>query len=152
MNTTAKTKHSKRAAFSLAEMMTVVAVIALLLSVATPNLLASYNRSRENALRSDLAVLRAAVNMFYQDTGAFPSALNDLAAATPPATGRARNGASANITPSDYRGPYLNPLPQDPVSRAPFTYFNSPSGNTTTGTVRSSATGNDSRGVPYANY
>lgn len=133
-------------------MMTVVGIIALLSAVATPQFIGSYNRSRENALRSNLAVVRSAVAMFYQDTGAFPNALSDLSALTAPANGKNRNGGTAIIAALDWRGPYLISVPNDNVSNAAFTYYTATSGINSVGTVRSSMTGNDSAGVAFSTY
>lgn len=142
----------KNSAFTLAEMMTVVGIMALLTAVATPQFMGSYQRSKENALRSDLAVVRASVQMFYQDTGAFPAALTDLTVSTAPTSGRSRTGTTLSINALDWRGPYLPTLPKDPVSSQNFTYYTSNSGVNLVGTVRSSQTGNDSAGTAFSTY
>lgn len=129
--------------------MTVVSIIAMIAAIAVPNVVMSTRRAREEALRTNLAVTRAAVEAFRSDTGAFPQNLAALAQTSPPATGLQASGASTAISSSDWRGPYLREVLNDPVSGAPMSY-------TTTsphvGRVLSSATGNDSRGAPFSGY
>lgn len=140
-------KRTYRKGFSLVEIMTVVSIIGLIAAMAVPNLLSSSRRSRDDAMRANLAVVRGAVDTFRNDTGLYPSALSSLSATSAPATGTdPSTGASAAITSSDWRGPYLRTVPIDAVSNAAFAYTAS------TGAVAPSATGNDARGVAYSTY
>ncbi len=142
----------KNSAFTLAEMMTVVGIMALLTAIATPQFMGSYQRSKENSLKSDLTVVRAAVQMFYQETGTYPNALTDLTVTTAPINGKSRTGSTVSITAIDWRGPYIVTLPKDPISDQEFTYFTTTSGANLVGTVRSSMTGNDSTGIAFSTY
>lgn len=136
-----------RKGFSLVEIMTVVSIIGLIAAMAVPNVLSSSRRSRDDAMRANLAVVRAAVDAFRNDTGLYPSALANLSATSAPATGiDPSTGSSASLTSSDWRGPYLRVVPNDIVSNAAFGY------TSTTGVVLPSATGNDARGVAYSTY
>lgn len=65
-------------AFTLIEMLVVLAVIALLLSIAAPRYVEHVDRAREAALRSNLTALRDALDKFQSDKGRFPEKLQDL--------------------------------------------------------------------------
>lgn len=133
--------------YTLVEIMVVVSIIGVLLAVASPNLVRQAQRARENALRSNLIIVRTAVITFMQDTGAFPNSLADLTAITAPANGATPGtGASLPITAADWRGPYLATIPVDPVSNATLSY------TPANGTVRSSASGNDTGGIAFSTY
>jgi type II secretory pathway pseudopilin PulG len=126
--------------------MVVVSVLAVVSAIALPQVARNRQRANEDALRAQLALVRAAVGAFYADNGCFPGALADLTRSTVPAT--CRTEATANFVPAAarYGGPYLSWIDPDPVSRAALSY------NVTSFTVGSSAAGNDSRGVPFSSY
>lgn len=136
-------------AFTLAEIMTVVSIIAMITAIAVPNVVMSTRRAREEALRANLAITRAAVEAFRSDTGAFPQTLAALAQTSAPSDGIQANGASTAIVPGDWRGPYLREVLNDPVSGTPMSYTTT---SPNVGQVLSSATGNDSRGEPFSSY
>lgn len=79
--------------FTLIELIVVMAIVALLASVAAPRYFASLEKSKETALRSSLATLRDAIDQFAADKGRYPDSLEELAAAR-----------------------YLRELPEDPVA------------------------------------
>lgn len=130
----------KNRAFSLVELLIVIIIIAVLAAVAIPRFANSTTRSKESALRANLKLFRNAVELFKADTGAYPAALADLAAAAAPANGLDSTGASVAILAADWKGPYLNSLENDPISGAAFTYSTT---SPTVGKVTSSA------GAPY---
>lgn len=132
--------NRKSRAFSLVELLIVIIIIAVLAAVAIPRFANSTTRSKESALRANLKLFRNAVELYKADTGAYPAALADLVAAAAPGTGLDSTGASVNIIPADWKGPYLNSLENDPLSGAAFTYSTS---SPTVGKVTSSA------GAPY---
>jgi general secretion pathway protein G len=113
--------RNKRA-FTLVELLIVIIIIAVLAAVVVPKFSNSSVRSKEAALRSDLKVMRNAIDLFRSDTGVFPAALADLAATTPPAKGKDSAGADKNITAAEWKGPYLETIKTDPVSGGAFTY------------------------------
>ena len=131
-------------AFTLAEILTVVMIIGLIAAIAVPQVSRAARQGRDNALRANLSAVRAAVSSCYQDTGAYPAQLADLAQPTAPSSGVSSSGASRSITASDWRGPYLPSVPTDPVSGAALSYSN--------GVVSSSASGTDLSGSPYSGY
>jgi general secretion pathway protein G len=67
-----------RRGFTLIELMVVMAIIATLLTIATPRYLAHLDRSREVALRETLFVVRDAIDKFHADTGHYPADLGEL--------------------------------------------------------------------------
>ena len=62
--------------------------------------------------------------MFYDDTKLYPTELNDLASQIPPETGRNAKGEEVELT--NWHGPYLKSVPNDPVSGKPLSYVTIP--------------------------
>lgn len=140
----------KRAAkgFTMMELVTSVALIAVLLTIALPSIRGLGMSSREEALRGHLATVRAAASSFSLDLGCHPLSLSDLTEPLAPTSCVDKSGNEVALDPALFRGPYLPYLEPDPVSDNAFTY--SPS--STQGRITSSASGNDSRGVAYSSY
>jgi general secretion pathway protein G len=65
-------------AFTLVELLVVMAILALLLSIAVPRYMRSVEQSRETVLRANLALTRHMLDKFYEDNGKYPDALDDL--------------------------------------------------------------------------
>lgn len=85
-----------RHGFTLIELLVVMAILATLLSIAAPRYFESVDRAKEAALKTDLRVLRDAIDKHRADTGRLPESLQRLA---------------------DTR--YLRAVPVDPVTEAP---------------------------------
>ena len=66
------------AGFTLIEMLVVLAILALLLSIAVPRFQGAYDRSRDVALIENLKVLRATIDQFHADKGHYPNTLDEL--------------------------------------------------------------------------
>ena len=64
--------------FTLVELLVVLAIIAVLLSIAAPRYSGSVDRAKEAVLRENLASLRDALDKHYADTGHYPLKLEDL--------------------------------------------------------------------------
>ncbi|BBI99692.1 type II secretion system protein GspG [Ferrigenium kumadai] len=64
--------------FTLIELLVVMAVIALLLSIATPRYFSSVEKSREAVLRENLFLMREALDKYYGDNGTYPESLDTL--------------------------------------------------------------------------
>lgn len=79
--------------FTLVELLVVMAILALLLSIAVPRYMRSVEQSRETVLRANLALTRHMLDKFYEDNGKYPDALDDLVS-----------------------NKYLRSLPQDPIT------------------------------------
>lgn len=67
--------------FTLVELLVVMAVVALLLSLAAPRFLGHIDHAREATLRHDLQVMRDAIDKFHGDKGRYPNTLQELAEA-----------------------------------------------------------------------
>jgi len=65
-------------AFTLIEMLVVMAVIALLLTLALPRYFHSVDRAKEAVLKQNLAQMRDAIDKYYSDRGRYPDSLQDL--------------------------------------------------------------------------
>ena len=89
----------RSAGFTLIELMVVLAVIALLLSVAVPRYFHSVNRAKESVLRANLAATRDALDKYFGDTGHYPDSLEQLV-----------------------QSHYLRALPVDPVTESVTTW------------------------------
>ena len=79
--------------FTLIELIVVMAIVALLVSIAAPRYLLSLERAREASLRSSLQTLRAAIDQYTADRGHYPDTLDALVA-----------------------GRYLRDAPEDPLT------------------------------------
>jgi general secretion pathway protein G len=82
--------------FTLVELLVVLAIIAVLLSVAAPRYSGSVGRAKEAVLRENLASLRDALDKHYSDTGQYPAKLEELVGKR-----------------------YLRRIPLDPVTESP---------------------------------
>lgn len=71
---------AKRPGFTLVELLVVMAIIALLLSLAAPRYFKSVDKSKEAVLRENLATTRRALDRYYGDNGKYPDTLQDLVA------------------------------------------------------------------------
>ena len=139
----------RRRGFTLVELLVVIVVLAVLAAIVLPKFMNSSTRSKESALKSDLKLMRNAVSLFFTDTGTYPKTLADLTATAAPAKGLDTAAADKAVTASDWHGPYLESLPNDPISGAAFTYSTT---SPTVGKVNSSATGNGLDGTAYSGW
>ena len=118
--------------FTLVELMVVMAIIALLLSLALPRYFNHLESSRETILKQDLAVMRDAIDKFHGDRGRYPDSLDELVSAR-----------------------YLRTLPVDPITERSDTWqVIAPPGDDPGAMydVRSGAPGNAREGTVYADW
>ena len=87
--------HTSRA-FTLVELLVVLAILALLLSVAVPRYFGSLDRSKETVLKQNLFQVRESLDKYFSDNGKYPERIEDLvtrhylrAAPVDPVTGSA---------------------------------------------------------------
>jgi len=116
--------------FTLIELLVVMAVIALLLTIATPRYFGSVDKSKEAVLRQNLSLTREALDQYYGDTGKYPETLEDL------------------VTKK-----YLRRLPMDPITESNASWIIQAPEDQNQGGVfdfKSGATGNASNGVAYS--
>lgn len=64
--------------FTLIEMLVVLAIIALLLTIALPRYFGSLEKSKDVALQENLKVLRLSLDRFNSDKGRYPASLEEL--------------------------------------------------------------------------
>ena len=67
-----------RQGFTLIELLVVLAIIATLVSIASPQYFGVSDRAKETVLREDLNVMREAIDKFHGDTGKYPDSLQVL--------------------------------------------------------------------------
>lgn len=68
----------RQQAFTLIEILVVLAIIATLLSIVSPRYFNSIERSKETTLKHDLNVMREAIEKFYSDKNVYPETLDEL--------------------------------------------------------------------------
>ena len=122
----------RRRGFTLIELLIVMAIMAVLLTVALPRYFNSVERSREVALQQSLSVVRDAIDKYYADRGKYPDSLSDLV-----------------------QSRYLRSLPIDPVTDTADTWVivSPPPGSVGGGSVydlRSGAPGKAADGRSYS--
>jgi general secretion pathway protein G len=71
---------TERNGFTLVELLVVLAIIAMLLSIAAPRYFNTLDKSREAVLRENLATTRQALDKYFGDNGKYPDKLDDLIA------------------------------------------------------------------------
>lgn len=128
-------KHiiQKNKGFTLIELLVVLAIIAMLVSMASPKFFKSLERSKETALRHDLSVMRNAISQFYSDQSRYPQSMQELVQAG-----------------------YLKAIPVDPVLNRSDTWIllSPPIGSSQSGLydVISGSPDVGLDGTPYSNY
>lgn len=126
------TSKGNKSGFTLIELMVVMAVIAILLSIALPRYFASLEKSREAVLHQDLSLLRETLDKYYGDKGKYPDALDDLVSSK-----------------------YLRTVPVDPITGSNATWVSIPPDTPDKGgvyDVRSGAQGVARDGTEYHNW
>lgn len=64
--------------FTLIELLVVMAIVALLLTLATPRYFQQLDKARETALKETLRVTRTAIDQFHADHNRYPESLDEL--------------------------------------------------------------------------
>ncbi|WP_035656336.1 type II secretion system major pseudopilin GspG [Bradyrhizobium sp. STM 3809] len=98
--------------FTLVEMLVVIAIIGMIMGLIGPRVLTSLNESRVKTARIQIQSFSSALDLFYLDTGRYPTNSEGLAALVRPAS-----------TIPGWAGPYLKGgnVPSDPWSH-PYVY------------------------------
>ncbi|GAB3289613.1 type II secretion system major pseudopilin GspG [Pseudidiomarina andamanensis] len=97
----------KQSAFSLIEVMVVIAILGLLASLILPNVLGSADQANRQKARTDIIALENALAQYRLDNGTFPSTEQGLEALI--------EEPNVDPRPRNYRrGGYIQRLPADP--------------------------------------
>lgn len=118
--------------FTLLELLVVMAIVALLLTIAAPRYFRSVERAREAVLKQDIATLREVIDKYHGDTGKYPESLAALV---------------------EHR--YLRQVPVDPIAKTADRWVEVMSDDPEDGgllDVHSGADGIGANGVPYAEW
>lgn len=121
-----------QAAFTLVELLVVMAIIASLLTIAVPRYLNSVEKSREAVLRANLALTRQMLDQYFEDNGKYPDGLDTLVS-----------------------NKYLRSVPQDPITGSSASWVIVPPAAADNGgvaDVRSGAPGNGLDGSAYGEW
>lgn len=122
-----------RRGFTLIELMVVMAIIAVLLTIAAPRYFNHLDRAKEATLRQTLAVVRDAIDKFHGDTSNYPDSIEELVARR-----------------------YIRAAPVDPITDSAQTWVLLPppaaNGNGKLWDLKSGAEGNGADGTPYAEW
>lgn len=125
------TSHLRHGAFTLIELIIVLAILALLLTIAVPRYFAHIERAKEATLKQDLVVMRDAIDKFHGDKGRYPESLEELVTLR-----------------------YIRSVPVDPITESGTTWkVIPPTDSETKGAVydiKSGAEGNAIDGKPFA--
>lgn len=108
-------KHKK--AFTLMELMIVIAILGVLTTLMTGNFLTSIKRSRDAQRKNDLSTIQRALEMYYEDNKAYPANVGVGSSAGYNTFGTAfchPNGCDTKT--------YMQKLPNDPVSGREYRY------------------------------
>lgn len=119
----------KQVGFTLIEILVVMAVVAMLITLAMPRYFGSLEKSKETVLRETLATTRDALDKYYADNGKYPDSLDALVSKK-----------------------YLRAMPFDPVTDSHATWAIIPPDDVEKGLVadiRSGAEGNGRDGKPF---
>jgi general secretion pathway protein G len=130
---TSAASHLKAGAFTLIELIIVLAILALLLTIAVPRYFAHVDRAKEATLKQDLNIMRDAIDKFNGDKGRYPESLEELVTLR-----------------------YIRSVPTDPITESASTWVVvAPTDSEAKGAVydiKSGAEGKSIDGKPYADW
>lgn len=151
----------KARAFSLVELVIVVVILGIIAAIAIPRMSRGAQGAVESRLRSDLAVLRSAINLYAAEhNGTFPTVGSFSAQLT--GYTDIDGGTSATKTGAFIYGPYIETIPALSVGSNKGKSGVAAANGPTIGWLYTAGTGGitpnlpvgelDSTGVPYLNY
>ena len=118
--------------FTLIELLAVLAIIALLLTIAVPRYFGSVDKAKEAVLKENLYQMRDALGKYHADKGKYPDSLEALAAER-----------------------YVRTVPVDPITESATTWLAVPPEDAQKGgvyDVKSGAPGKASDGTEYSTW
>lgn len=78
-NSTQRSDFSRRAGFSLLELLVVVLIIGIIASLIVPRIWVQTDNARDKVTDHHLATLNRSIELYQMDNNAWPTALTDLA-------------------------------------------------------------------------
>ncbi|MEJ2184672.1 MAG: type II secretion system major pseudopilin GspG [Gemmatimonadota bacterium] len=103
-------RPGSRAGLTLIEIMVVIIILGLLAGLVAPRILGRVSEARGETARTQLELIRVALDNYYLDNGRYPTTTQGLEAL--------RTEPTSEPRPRNWRGPYLRgPVPQDPWGR-----------------------------------
>ena len=102
----AATFTERHRGFTLVELLIVIVVIAILALIVIPRLMTASDRARSATYTANLNQIVKGLEAFKNDTGVYPSCLEDLYAISTPTLTSATKGFP-NYSPTNFHGPYL---------------------------------------------
>lgn len=123
--------NARTKGFTFVELVMVLAMIALLVSVALPRYFEGHERAKEAVLMDDLTTMRTAIEHFYTDKGIYPESLDALV---------------------EQR--YLRFIPEDPITEQSDTWqiVNPPDLSAVVYDIHSGSNETSSDGSPYSSW
>ncbi len=114
---TRRIETTKRA-FTLIELLIVVAIIAILAAIAVPNFLEAQTRARTSRAKADMRSLATAIESYFVDWGLAPVPADESGVTIPPATASVEGFET--FMPVSITTPisYMTVLPEDPFFRS----------------------------------
>ena len=122
------TMNGNKTGFTFVELMVVMAIVALMITIALPRYYSGMERAKEAVLKEDLFVMRDAIDDYYVDKGQYPRSLEVLV---------------------DER--YLRAIPPDPITDSNKTWIliGLPQNPSVVYDIRSGAEGEATDGTAY---
>jgi type II secretion system protein G len=110
-----------RKGFTLVEMLIVLGILGVVATTVIMgiNPLDQLRKSNDADRKNDLAQLQKALELYYQDNGAYPPSSADF---------KIRNGTATVAWGSAWQ-PYMATLPKDPVAAKSYQYYSPPTSN-----------------------
>jgi general secretion pathway protein G len=127
-----RTRRVHGQGFTLVELLVVLAIVALLLTLAVPRFFPSVDGAKDTILEDNLRTTRAVIDQYYADTGRYPDSLEQLVEKR-----------------------YLRTIPVDPITGSSETWTIVPPDDGGKGAVydiHSGAPGNGRNGRPYQEW
>jgi general secretion pathway protein G len=125
-------RRQHHAGFTLVELLVVLAIVALLLTLAVPRFFPSVDGAKDTILEDNLRTTRAVIDQYYSDTGRYPDSLEQLV-----------------------EKKYLRTIPVDPITGSSDTWVIVPPDDGAKGAlydIHSGAPGNGRNGRPYQEW
>jgi len=101
--------------FTLIELMIVIVILGVLMSTILPKLTGAQARARDAGRVADLRNIESALQVYFDDKGAFPKSTGECLPETSTETTIGNNGYVTNAIKSYLKG---NKVPQDPLKKA----------------------------------